>query len=99
MKQFNFVTLIAFSPIPHPASTFPCYPQSTSANGATSCQPGPKAQESHRIVLQEGWTPADGYVVVYDPTAQCWGFVEQAADRDYSLVCRTDSLATALSSM
>lgn len=51
------------------------------------------------VVLQEGRTPADGYVIVYDPTDQCWGFAEQGADRAYSLVCRADSLATALSSM
>lgn len=31
--------------------------------------------------------------------AQSWGFPEQVADRDYALVCRADSLATALSSM
>ncbi len=51
------------------------------------------------VVLQEGRTPADGYVVVYDPTTQFWGFAEQVRGRDYTLVCRADSLATALSSM
>ena len=51
------------------------------------------------VVLQEGRTPADGYVIVYDPTAQSWGFAEVMAGNNYSLVCHADSLATALSSM
>jgi hypothetical protein len=51
------------------------------------------------VVLQKGRTPADGYVVVYDPTTQSWGFAEQTSEREYSLVCRASSLATALSSM
>jgi len=51
------------------------------------------------VVLQEGRTPADGYVVVYDPTTQSCGVAEQVRGRDYTLVCHADSLATALSSM
>jgi hypothetical protein len=51
------------------------------------------------VVMQEGRTPADGYVVVYDPATQSWGFAEQVRGSDYTLVCRADSLATALSSM
>lgn len=51
------------------------------------------------VVLQEGRTPADGYVVIYDPTTRSWGYAEQVSGRDYTLVCRADSLATALSSM
>ena len=51
------------------------------------------------VVLQVGRTPSDGYVVVYHPTTQSWGFAERVRDRDYTLVCRADSLATALSSM
>jgi hypothetical protein len=51
------------------------------------------------VVLQEGRTPDDGYVVIYDPATKSWGFAERIGGRDYSLVCRADSLATALSSM
>ena len=51
------------------------------------------------VVLQEGRTAADGYVVVYDPATQSWGFAEQVSGRDYTLLCGADSLATALGSM
>lgn len=51
------------------------------------------------VVLQQCRRPEDGYVVIYDPTTQSWGFAERVAGRDYTLVCRADSLATALSSM
>jgi hypothetical protein len=51
------------------------------------------------VVLQERRPPADGYVVVYDTTTQCWGVAERVTGGDYLLVCGADSLATALSSM
>ena len=51
------------------------------------------------VVLQQSRRPEDGYVVIYDPTTQSWGFAERGSGRDYTLVCRADSLATALSSM
>lgn len=51
------------------------------------------------VVLQEARTPADGYVVVYDPSTQSWGFADQVSGKNYTLVCSADSLATALNSM
>lgn len=51
------------------------------------------------VVLRQGRRPEDSYVVICDPTTQSWGFAERVAGRDYTLVCRADAAATALSFM
>ena len=51
------------------------------------------------VVLQERRDPAEGYVVVFDPSDSSWGVAEQAANQEFLLVVSGSSLQEALRGM
>lgn len=51
------------------------------------------------VVLQERHDPAEGYVVVYDPTRGDWGIAERGDGDNYVLVVSAQSMAEAINSM